>query len=71
MCPVCENVCPTTAITRTLEESGRSSLFLELDACTGCNACVVSCPVDAMTLEAFTPTSSLGETVLLHEAEGY
>ncbi|MEF2276832.1 4Fe-4S binding protein [Deinococcus sp. YIM 134068] len=47
-CPVCANVCPTGAITRDLKPEGGARLLLNLSACTGCMACVRSCPPDAM-----------------------
>ena len=43
LCPVCENVCPTAAIHRVHEED-EVVLTLELERCTGCNACLESCP---------------------------
>lgn len=46
-CPVCSNVCPTEAIVRQREEE-RMRLVLSLEACTGCMACVRSCPPQAM-----------------------
>ena len=70
-CPVCTNVCPTSAITRDRQSDGTYKLTLEVGACTGCNACVLSCPPNAMTLEAKTPYSSLSETVLLLEGGGF
>jgi Fe-S-cluster-containing hydrogenase component 2 len=70
-CPVCQNVCPTNAITRDREMDGSYQIKLEVAACTGCNACVLSCPPSAMTLEAKTPTLKLNETVVLHEGSGY
>ncbi len=66
-CPVCTNVCPTSAITRDLEMDGSYKLRMQMDACTGCNACVVSCPPDAMTLEPETAFSRISEFVLLRE----
>ncbi len=70
-CPVCTNVCPTSAIQRDRQSDGTYKLTLEVAACTGCNACVLSCPPNAMTLEAKTPYSSLSETVLLLEGGGF
>ena len=66
-CPVCQNVCPTSAITRNLESDGSFRITMQMDACTGCNACVVSCPPDAMKLEPETVFSRLSEVVLLRE----
>jgi len=47
-CPVCSNVCPTQAITREFKPEGGALLLLNLPACTGCMACVRSCPPGAM-----------------------
>jgi len=47
LCPVCQNVCPTSAIRRYREGEERV-LELELARCTGCNACVESCPPQVM-----------------------
>ncbi len=47
-CPVCSNVCPTQAIDRNILPTGKVELILNLPACTGCMACVKSCPPLAM-----------------------
>jgi ferredoxin len=70
-CPVCQNVCPTDAITRDREMDGSYKITLEVGACTGCNACVLSCPPNAMTLEAKLAHGKLNETIVLHEGGGY
>lgn len=70
-CPVCTNVCPTEAIRRERLEDGSYTLTLEVAACTGCNACVLSCPPDAMRLEARVPHGSLSEFVVLREGGGF
>ncbi len=69
-CPVCTNVCPTEAIKRDRLEDGSYTLTLEVAACTGCNACVLSCPPDAMKLEARVPHGQLNEFVVLREGGG-
>ncbi len=69
-CPVCQNVCPTNAVTRTREMDGNFQITLETAACTGCNACVVSCPPAAMTLERQVKFELLEQTVMLHEGSG-
>jgi len=53
-CPVCTNVCPTDAFSRTFEKPALKSggtLDLEPDKCNGCNACVTSCPVDVVSMD--------------------
>ncbi len=52
LCPVCTNVCPTGAIHRR-QENEETVLELELARCTGCNACVESCPPQVMALVDF------------------
>ena len=69
-CPVCQNVCPTNAVTREREMDGTFKIMLETAACTGCNACVVSCPPAAMTLERQVKFELLEQTVMLHEGSG-
>jgi ferredoxin len=66
-CPVCTNVCPTNAIVREIESDGSYRLQLQVDACTGCNACVVSCPPDAMRLEPETLFERISERVVVRE----
>ncbi|MFN3266127.1 MAG: 4Fe-4S binding protein [Deinococcales bacterium] len=70
-CPVCQNVCPTNAITREREMDGMWKIRLEVQACTGCNACVTSCPPSAMKLEPLIEFSLLEQTILLREGDGY
>ena len=70
MCPVCTNVCPTSAITRAPDESGGYTLTLKPSECTGCNACVTSCPPRAMRLEPMLPAESFQKDFLLHHIEG-
>ncbi len=69
-CPVCDNVCPTDAIVREVQEDGAVQLSLKLADCTGCGACVRSCPPDAMHMEAQWPAKALGNRVLLRESNG-
>lgn len=70
-CPVCQNVCPTSAVTREREMDGTWKIRLEVQACTGCNACVTSCPPTAMKLEPSIEFALLEQTILLREGDGY
>ncbi len=70
-CPVCTNVCPTEAVRRERDESGLWKIQLEISACTGCNACVLSCPPTAMKLEPEVVFETLDQTLVLREGEGY
>ncbi len=70
-CPVCQNVCPTQAIVREKEMDGTWKINLETAACTGCNACVLSCPPSAMKLEPEIPFAQLEQVLLLREGDGY
>ncbi|KIX84487.1 4Fe-4S dicluster domain-containing protein [Thermus filiformis] len=60
LCPVCTNVCPTGAI-RRVREGEEYLLYLEVGRCTGCGACVESCPPQVMRL---AETSEVAEVLL-------
>ncbi|RTR25930.1 4Fe-4S binding protein [Deinococcus radiophilus] len=66
-CPVCSNVCPTEAITRTHDAAGTLHLTLDLSACTGCMACVDSCPPRAMHRQNHWQASALEAPLILFE----
>lgn len=53
LCPVCTNVCPTKAFDRRLDTTDERGvrLLLSPERCNGCDACVASCPVHAITLD--------------------
>ncbi|WP_282027936.1 ferredoxin-type protein NapF [Ruegeria faecimaris] len=53
-CRVCQDNCDQNAISFRLQMGGRADPSLDLDACTGCGSCMVSCPVDAVTLKRKT-----------------
>ena len=48
-CPMCENVCPTAAI--TLPRKGAKAVVVD-EKCVGCPNCSGVCPVDAIALVA-------------------
>lgn len=52
LCPVCTNVCPTKAVERERDSSGGDEYVLKLNvsACTGCGACLESCPPQVISL---------------------
>lgn len=66
-CPVCANVCPTEAISRTHDAAGTLHLTINLSACTGCMACVSSCPPRAMHRQNFWAAAALSAPMLLFE----
>ncbi len=65
-CPVCANVCPTSAIIRELDVSGTLTLHLDLQACTSCGACARSCPPQVISLESDFTEQDFGAPVLLY-----
>lgn len=52
LCPVCTNVCPTKAVERERDSFGGDEYVLKLNvsACTGCGACMESCPPQVISL---------------------
>ncbi|MGH1368899.1 MAG: ferredoxin-type protein NapF [Maritimibacter sp.] len=50
MCRTCEDHCDARAIRFRLERGGRSTPVFDLDACTGCGACIGPCPAGAIQL---------------------
>ncbi|AFZ68869.1 ATP-binding protein [Deinococcus peraridilitoris] len=68
LCPVCANVCPTEAIAREFAPDGTITLHLDLAACTGCDACVRSCPPDAMALQGEWAEADFAAPVLLRDS---
>lgn len=67
-CPVCANVCPTSAITRELQPEGGVRLMLELGACTGCMACLRSCPPQAIHEQRQWRSTAFEAQLLLRES---
>lgn len=50
-CRSCEDVCETRVILFQPKPGRVSQAFLKLADCTGCGACISSCPVNAITME--------------------
>ena len=50
-CRACEHECEETAIRFRPALGGRSNLVIDLDACTGCGACIGKCPTEALAIE--------------------
>jgi len=50
-CRSCQDTCDVRAIRFRLEVGGRAVPRLDPESCTGCGACVGSCPVGAIALE--------------------
>jgi len=69
LCPVCTNVCPTKAVDRERVATERSAeeyvLRLDVSACTGCGACVESCPPQVIRLVEASRDEVLGEPLEL------
>lgn len=68
-CPVCTNVCPTGAITRDLQPDGGVKLLLNLGACTGCMACLHSCPPQAIHAQTHWRPAAFTAPLLLRESD--
>ncbi|KRA45254.1 ferredoxin-type protein NapF [Pseudoxanthomonas sp. Root630] len=49
VCASCREVCPASAI--RVSPGARGAPTIDVEACTGCGACVAPCPVDAITLQ--------------------
>jgi len=52
VCQSCRDACPSAAIRFTLTLRSAPRPDVEADACTGCGACVGSCPAKAITVMA-------------------
>lgn len=68
LCPVCTNVCPTGAVIRERQEEDYV-ILLNVAACTGCNACVHSCPPQVMSLQTANRDEALGEPLELYRGK--
>ncbi|MCS7194171.1 MAG: 4Fe-4S binding protein [Meiothermus sp.] len=67
LCPVCSNVCPTKAVERERSPSGEEYVLkLDVSACTGCGACVESCPPQVITLAEADRAEVLGGPIELY-----
>lgn len=67
LCPVCSNVCPTKAVERERDAAGGEEYVLKLNvaACTGCKACIESCPPQVISLADASREEVLGEPIEL------
>ncbi|MFN8510228.1 MAG: 4Fe-4S binding protein [Deinococcaceae bacterium] len=70
LCPVCTNVCPTEAIGREILPDGSFELRLNPAACTGCRACDVSCPPQAISMQDTLPFCDIAQTHVLQKGSG-
>ncbi|WP_209781083.1 ferredoxin-type protein NapF [Azospirillum agricola] len=52
VCRSCQDACPESAIRFAPAPGGAAHARIDGDACTGCGACVASCPAGAVTLHA-------------------
>lgn len=49
-CRICGETCEASAIRFLPKPGGRSTAVVDPEACTGCGACVASCPVGAIAV---------------------
>jgi len=49
-CRVCGDACDTRALRFVPALGGITQLRIELESCTGCGACIATCPVKALSL---------------------
>ncbi|GMV30488.1 MAG: hypothetical protein AMXMBFR59_26130 [Rhodanobacteraceae bacterium] len=49
VCASCRDACPAAAI--RIPPGARGAATVDADHCTGCGACVATCPVDALILQ--------------------
>jgi len=70
LCPVCTNVCPTRAVERVRENveglSEEYAITLTVAACTGCGACLSSCPPQVISLGEASKAEVFGERLELY-----
>ncbi|MCX7802374.1 MAG: 4Fe-4S binding protein [Meiothermus ruber] len=66
LCPVCSNVCPTKAVERERAPGGEEYVLkLNVSACTGCGACLESCPPQVISLTEAAREEVLGAPIEL------
>lgn len=54
-CRMCEAACDASAIRFSPRLGGGSTVFVRLDDCTGCGACIATCPVRAISIAETSP----------------
>ena len=57
VCASCHDVCPASAI--HVPPAARGAATVDAERCTGCGACVGTCPVDAITLQHAQATEAI------------
>lgn len=57
VCASCHDVCPASAI--HVPPAARGAATIDAERCTGCGACVGTCPVDAITLQHAQATEAI------------
>ncbi len=50
ICRACESACENDAIGFSPVLRGRSDVFVRIENCNGCGACIASCPASAITM---------------------
>lgn len=62
-CQMCRDICPVSAIRVDLDKRPFGCLKIEAESCTGCGACLDSCPEKVIQLVEFQPGTSRDQEV--------